>query len=208
MADVPKKRGRPRKTDTIVNTSNVPDEEVKAIVKEKRHRNRPDLANFGAERTEPGDNSRFLRFAMASWDLPRIDISDPKQVEKRIQEYFTHCADNDRKPNVVGMANWLGVNRDTLQSWKRGEYRSETHAEIIQRAFSILEEQWVDYMMCGKVNPGSGIFIGKNHFQYTDTQQIVVTPNNPYESGDPDEVKGKYLEDIQGTPIDTDGEVK
>ena len=59
------------------------------VVKQKQHRNRPDLAKFGEEYTEPGDNARYLRYAMASWDLPPIDISDPKQVEHRIVEYFT-----------------------------------------------------------------------------------------------------------------------
>ena len=184
----------------------ISEENIKTIVKKKQHRNRPDLANFGADKAEPGDNSHFLRLAMVSWDLPPIDISDAKQVEGRIKEYFTHCADNDRKPNVIGMANWLGVSRDTINSWKRGEFRSETHAEIIKKAFSIMEEQWVDYMMAGKVNPASGIFIGKNHFQYADTQQIVVSPTNPYENENPDNVRDKYLTGVPN--VSADGEVK
>ena len=45
-------------------------EQAQDVVKTKRKRNRPDLADFGNEHAEPGDNSRFLRFALASWDLP------------------------------------------------------------------------------------------------------------------------------------------
>ena len=63
-------------------------EQAQEAAKTKRKRNRPDLADFGNEHAEPGDNSRFLRFALASWDLPPIDISDPKQVEQRIKEYL------------------------------------------------------------------------------------------------------------------------
>lgn len=34
-------------------------------------------------------------------------------------------------------------------------------------------------MQNGKVNPASGIFLGKNMFGYKDVQDVVVTPNNP-----------------------------
>lgn len=173
--------------------------DVTEIVKTKRKPG-PDPLKYGCDLAEPGDNSRYLRLALTSWNLPKIDISDPKQVEQRITEYFNHCADNDRKPNVVGMANWLGISRATLNTWKRGEYRSETHLDIIEKAMSIIEEQWVDYMMNGKVNPASGIFIGKNHMQYSDTQQIVLTPNNPMQGVDSDQASQRMLESM---PDDT-----
>lgn len=156
----------------------IPDDVVTDVVK-RRKRNRPDLDKFGEENTKPGDNSRYLRYAMASLDLPPIDISDPEQVKKRITEYFNYCIDNDRKPNMVGMANWLGVDRDTLNSWKRGEYRGSTHSDVIKKAVGMLEELWVDYMQNGKANPASLIFLGKNMFGYKDTQDVIVTPNAP-----------------------------
>ena len=34
-------------------------------------------------------------------------------------------------------------------------------------------------MLNGKMNPVSGIFLGKNNFEYADKQEVVVTPNNP-----------------------------
>lgn len=153
---------------------------AKQIVKRKR--NRPDLEKFGEEHTEPGDNARYLRYAMVSLNLPPIDISDPKQVEQRIYDYFSFCVDNDRKPNMIGMANWLGVDRDTVKTWKTGEYRSETHSAVIKRAVSILEELWVDYMQNGKMNPASGIFLAKNMFQYRDV--IDIAPGKPGPLGD------------------------
>ena len=152
-------------------------EQSKEIVKRKR--NRPDLANFGGEHVEPGDNARYLRYALVSLDLPPIDISDPVQVQQRINDYFMFCVDNDRKPNMKGLGNWLGVDATTVNSWKRGEYRAETHSPLIKKAVDILEELWLDYMLNGKVNPGSGIFIGKNLFSYKDVQDITVTPQMP-----------------------------
>lgn len=172
------------------------DDAVTEIVKQKRHRNRPDLAKFGEENTEPGDNARYLRYARVSLSLPPIDISDPNQVEKRINDYFDFCELNDRKPNMIGMANWIGVDRGTLNTWKTGEYRNDTHSTVIKKAVTILEELWADYMQNGKINPASGIFLAKNMFQYRDEQQLVVTPNNPLDDLNADEARSRYLQGI------------
>ena len=173
------------------------DDAIKTVVKRK-HGTLP--SEDAALSTEPGDNARYVRLAMASWNLPPIDISDPQQVQDRIILYFQHCAENDRKPQLTGMANWLGVSRDTLNSWKRGEYRKDTHSDIVQKAVSALEEMWADYMMNGKVSPPNGIFIGKNWFGYKDIQDVVVTPNNPLDNMAPDTVSDRYL---QALPDDT-----
>ena len=155
-------------------------EQATKAVKAKQKRNRPDLANFGYENVETGDNTRYLRYAMASWELPPIDISDPKQVENRIKEYFMYCVENDRKPNKIGLANWLGVDATTVNSWEREEYRALTHSPVIKKAVSLLHELWADYMQNGKVNPASGIFLGKNMFGYKDNQDITIRPGSPY----------------------------
>lgn len=161
--------------------------------KPKQHRRRPDLANFGQEHIEPGDNARYLRNAMVAWDLPPIDISDAKQVEHRIQEYFAFCIQEDAKPSVPGMGLWLGVDASTIRKWRAGDYRGTTHFAVIKKAMFVLESLWNDWMQSGKINPASGIFIGKNMFGYKDVQDVVVTPNNPLDNGvSPAEIADKY----------------
>lgn len=145
----------------------------------KKKRNRPDLANFGSENVKPGDNARYLRHAMATLNLPPIDIADEAQVAKRIEWYFTHCSKNDMKPTVKGLCNSLGVTRNTLRTWYNEDYRSSTHSDIIKKAYNLLEELWEDYMLNGKINPVSGIFLGRNHWGYQDKIDLVITPNNP-----------------------------
>ncbi|MFQ9473423.1 MAG: hypothetical protein ACLR0P_09955 [Oscillospiraceae bacterium] len=54
--------------------------EEKNLTKEKKHRNRPDLKNFGQEMVKPGDNTRYLRHALACWDLPPLDLDDDEAV--------------------------------------------------------------------------------------------------------------------------------
>ena len=64
------------------------------------------------EHVQPGDNSKYIRHALATLDLPPIDIADPTQVEDRIQWYFHHCIEGDMKPTVMGCAMlsaYLGI---------------------------------------------------------------------------------------------------
>ena len=183
------------------NGTELSDDKVIDIVKKKR--NRPDLANFGQENVEPGDNARFIREARVAFDggmerkpLPPIDISDPEQVRQRISDYLDFCEIHDKKPSPIAMASWLGVSRDTLNSWKRGECRTETHSDMIKKAMVLMEEIWYDMMQNGRINPASGIFLAKNMFGYKDVADVVVTPNNPYQAASEDELNKKYLTDM------------
>ena len=162
--------------------------------KEWKDRNSPVIGDNGMLTTK-GDNSKYLRHAKASWNLPPIDISDPKQVEDRLEWYFNHCAEDDMKPTVNGMCNALGVHRDTVCNWKNGDVRASTHAPIIHKAYRLLEEMWENYMLNGKVNPVSGIFLGKVMFGYRDQQEIVVEAKNPINDyQDRKVIEAKYAE--------------
>lgn len=183
--------------DIVKKTSHVPNPTGKGLV--------PDV--------EKGDNARYVRHALMSLQLPPIDISDPKQVEERIYWYFGNCEENDMKPTVTGMANALGVDRKTLYDWSRGNLRNVTHTPIVKKAYQLLEELWEDYMQNGKINPVSGIFLGKNHFGYADKQEITIEPKNPLgEEVDAKEVQQRYLEEQKAlelpqntkTPTDED----
>ncbi|WP_406044099.1 terminase small subunit [Succinimonas sp.] len=130
-----------------------------------------------SEIVDPGDNTKFLSHALAVRNMPPIDTSDPVQVQQRISDYFTLCVQNDVKPSVKGFLNALRVAKSTLWEWKQGNFRAGTHQQIICEAYDVLEALWEDYMMNGKINPVSGIFLGKNNFGYQDKQEYVLTPN-------------------------------
>lgn len=126
---------------------------------------------------ESGDNSKYLAHAMTIMNWPPIDKKDPEQVRARLRQYFELCTDNDMKPTVKGFLNALKLPKTTLWEWKNGVNRKETHQEVILEAYDMLEALWEDYMQNGKINPVSGIFLGKNNFGYQDKQEYVVTPN-------------------------------
>ena len=53
-------------------------------------------------------------------------------------------------------------------------------------------------MLNGKINPVSGIFLGRNHWGYQDKIDLVVTPNNPLS----DALNQKQLEErIAGSVV-------
>ena len=198
--------GRPRKDPPVQET---PSEEkrgrgrppLSAEEKKKRAEERalnpqpPTRGAYALQNMEPGDNTRFLAHAMAVRSMPPIVVSDPVQVERRIDEYINLCIDYDMKPTVKGFCNALGISRTTLFEWRQGTYRAGTHQEIILKAYGLLEELWENYMQNGKMNVIAGIFLAKNNFQYVDKQEYVVTPNTgAQEAVDVATIEAKYAE--------------
>lgn len=161
--------------------------------KQVRKRNRPDLENFGQENVKPGDNSYYIRHALAGLNMPPIDISDPEQVSERITWYFNHCAEADMKPTVKGFCNALGVTRETLRTWRNGQFRAGTHQDIIVKAYNLLEELWETYLVNNKMNVVAAIFLGKNNFGYVDQQEHILTPNQTTFASE-EEIAAKYDE--------------
>lgn len=157
-------------------------------------RNLPATA-FGQDLTEPGDNTKFLNHAMTIMSWPLIDITEPEEVRTRIADYFQLCVANDVKPSVKGLENALRVHRSTIWEWKQGNYRAGTHQAIICEAYDLMEALWQDYMQNGKINPVSGIFLGKNLFSYADKQEVVLTPNqHQITQEDVAAIEAKYAE--------------
>lgn len=181
---------------TDQNGTGLSDEQVTQVVKKRGAKWTQELTADGGGTMEPGENARFVQNALVAWNLPPIDISDPKQVEQRIGEYFQHCIENDRRPQIVALCNWLGISRDTLNTWKNGEYRSSTHSDIIKKAYAFMEELWTDYMQCGKISPPTAIFLAKNWYGYKDVADVVVTPNNPMQGLDAETARKRLIDAI------------
>lgn len=154
---------------------------------------------------EPGEMSRFIRHSLWSYYAEPIDISDPEQVRRRIEDYFHHCMEDDMKPTVMGICNSLGISRATFHEWCTGGRRGGSHVDIIKKAKDFLEEMMECYMVNGKVNPVTGIFLMKNNFGYRDQQEVVLKPS--MDLGDevsPEDLQHKYLE-ATGQVIDSEG---
>lgn len=172
------------------------------IVKKKQKRSpRPNQQ----PQTEPGDNRKYIRHTLSIAELPKIDIKDASQVELRINEYFSICDNNDMKPSVAGLALALGIERSYLWKIRTGQvesYPSEVRYTL-KRAVTTINSMMEDYMQNGKINPVSGIFLMKNNMDYSDKQEVVVTPNQPL--GDLDSVEKLEEKYKDSVIVETDG---
>ena len=190
------------------------DDVVKEVVKKPRGgKNSPVIGNNGLT-TEPGDNAKYLELGMKLFSMTPIDLKDPEQVNDRLNEFFRIHAEADMKPTVAGMGMALGLDRRRLWEIKTGNLKGgNTPYDLptptlvsIKKAYEYMEILWENYMQNGKINPVSGIFLGKNNFGYQDKTEHVITPtinsDNDYNA---DDIRQRYLTDSQTVAtIDSD----
>ena len=179
---------------------------VKEVVEttKKKPRGKPVQESL-APITEPGDNTKYLTVSMKLMALPDIDLKDPDQVADRLAEYFAIQAEADLKPTVAGLGLALnGMDRRRLWEIRSGakmggtsDYDLPTETlDLIKRAYKLMENLWENYMQNGKINPVSGIFLGKNNFGYQDKTEYVVTPITHNDSDySADDIRKRYLTD-------------
>ncbi len=193
----------------MANENKVNENEIIEVVKKKKPRgvgrNSPVIGDNGLQ-LEQGDNTKYLSLGRELFNLPTIDLKDPQQVVDRLNEFFVIHERYDMKPTVAGMGMALGLDRRRLWEIKTGNHYSNKWMDAlptqtvdsIKKAYEYMEILWENYMQNGKINPVSGIFLGKNNFGYQDKTEYVVTPNVNNDSDyNADDIKKRYLPDSQ-----------
>ena len=191
-----------KKTDLV--------ESGEEIVKQKKKpRGGNNFLTDAALKVEDGDNTKYLMANVELMNMPDIDIKNPEEVRQRINDYFKLYASYDMKPTVAGLGMALGLDRRRLWEIKTGapvggQYEQRLPPEVldsIKKAYKLMENLWETYMNSGKINPVSGIFLGKNNFGYQDKTEYVLTPNQKQDSDyDAEDIRKRYLSD--STTID------
>ena len=199
------KRNNSGRSETIKKPQDNIDPQVADAVTDivKKKRTRPDRTEALTPHCEPGEISRMLKQAMTISHWPEIDTNKAEDVASRIDLYHTFCIENDIKPDMVGMALAIGVDRTTLWKWENGVESNKPQAvrNVIKRGREINELMMSQMMQNGRINPVVGIFLLKNSHGYKDQQDVVITPNNPLEAADPTQARNKY---IQALPEETE----
>lgn len=185
------------------------DKDKKPVKRKSNGKNSPVIGDNGLN-LESGDNAKYLAVSMELMNLPDIDLKDPDQVIDRLNLYFKIHADNDMKPTVAGMGMALGLDRRRLWEIKTGNhYANKWMDELptltvdsIKKAYKLMENLWENYMQNGKINPVSGIFLGKNNFGYQDKTEYVVTPNTNSDSDySTDDIRKRYAIDSESEQL-------
>ncbi len=161
---------------------------------------------------KPGDNSKILGVNIKLFNMPKVNLEDPQAVGERLAEFFAIYDSADLKPTVVGMAMSLNMTRQMLWAVAhdkpvngRGEYMnlSPEVSDIIKKAYEIMENMWESYMHQGKLNPVTGIFLGKNNFGYKDQTETVLTPNIQKDQYTTESIRERYLLGENPDPSDS-----
>ena len=179
--------------------------DVQVIKKKPRGGNSPVIGDNGLM-LEAGDNAKIMSINIALFNMQDIDMTDAQAVTGRLGEYFALYEQADLKPTVAGMAIALnGMSRQTLTAIAHDRvtgstgYKSALPPEVtatIKKAYKMMENMWETYMNSGKINPVSGIFLGKNNYGYQDKTEYVLTPNTQNDSDyDAEDIRQRYLID-------------
>ena len=173
------------------------------IVKtKKKPRGGNNFLTDAALKVEDGDNTKYLMANIELMNMPDIDVMDSEQVDQRINDYFKLYAKHDMKPTVAGLAMALNMDRRRLWEIKTGaavggtgkQHLPPGTLDSIKKAYFLMENLWETYMNSGKINPVSGIFLGKNNFGYLDKTEYVLTPNQKQDSDyDAEDIRKRYL---------------
>ena len=146
----------------------------------------------GQEAPDPAETADKLRQLIKLGTLPRVDTQDPEAVQDRIVEYFQRCIDDGVLASIGGLSLALGLERTTLFKIRRREFRKpQAVYELIDMACNIINAQYEETMQEGKINPLAGIFLMRNNFGYTNTDDTSIVSSTAPEKT-PDEIKQKY----------------
>lgn len=181
------------------------EKDVQVIKKKPRGGNSPVIGDNGLM-LEKGDNAKIMSINIALFNMQDIDMTNAQAVTGRLGEYFALYKQADLKPTVAGMAIALnGMSRQTLTAIAHDRvtgstgYKSALPPEVtatIKKAYKMMENMWETYMNSGKINPVSGIFLGKNNYGYQDKTEYVLTPNTQNDSDyDAEDIRQRYLID-------------
>ena len=152
-------------------------------------------------------NQRMIRNALYAECLPPIDITDPEQVQKRVNEYLDFCIKTNTVPSIIAVSRWIGIHRSTLNDWLHGTPQRMEHHEIIQKFYSICEEVTISKLMDNKISAPMGIFMLKNWFGWTEKFEVSLAKENPLYGLTDSEIKERLLDSIPGgDDIVRDGE--
>lgn len=127
--------------------------------------------------TKAEDVKRIMKNCLRWYELPRIETDE--DCRQRLYDFFVGCAETGELPTVEKMCLALGYARNTVFEWEQGLKCSSERANFIKKAKSLIATFEAEMVSEGKINPVTYIFRAKNFFGMKDTQDLILTPNNP-----------------------------
>ena len=139
-------------------------------------------------------NADITRHNLELFQLPYIDpYYKPEAGIERITEYFNICIKNNMKPTLEGLATAFGVDRKTIYKWANNIDSNSLPVNfrtVIKKVYQLLNSNFTDLSINGKINPVISVFLMKNNFGYKEQTEVLQTTTT--EVAKADEVMNKY----------------
>ena len=139
-------------------------------------------------------NADITSHNLELFQLPYIDpYYKPEEGINRITEYLEICIKNNMKPTLEGLATAFGIDRKTIYKWANNIDSNSLPVNfrtVIKKVYQLLNSNFTDLSINGKINPVISIFLMKNNFGYKDQTEVLQTTTT--ESTKADEVMNKY----------------
>ena len=164
----------------------------------KKKRGRGGTHNFPQMIESPkADDVRRIGFTILKWYNMEKAVTD-EEIRERLYRSFVETLENGEIPTVEEMSLALGYDRATIWRWETGgEGSTPARRNLIKKAKEFLASFDAKLVQENKINPTTYIFRAKNYFGLRDTQEYVLTPNNPLgDTKDPAEIQQRLLEGI------------
>lgn len=137
----------------------------------------------GAIDNVPEDNRKRIAFLQAINNLPPVKCkTDVAELEQRFGWYIQLCQDYDMKLGNLACYLALGISKQEVWDWERGQKAAHTNPALRDFAKKVkfyCGAYREGLMQDGKINPVTGIFWQKNYDGLRDQQEYVVAAQNP-----------------------------
>lgn len=121
-----------------------------------------------------------------------LKYKDEKELSKGIEEYFEDCDKREKPYTMSGLANWLGITRQTLINYGKGE----KYFTLIKKAKEKVQQQIEENILDGTFNTTAGIFNLKANYKWDDGNKVNVNINHPKTEKVEDIVDNSDLEKV------------
>lgn len=139
--------------------------------------------------------ARDLDRHMEIMALPRVDLTDAKNIEGRYIEYMQICRKYGKRMTVAGFAEALGMTREALWKWATGVTpKPKPVVDILNAALTAINAELEDLMVSNKINPVSGIFLLKQS-GYRDNVDLTIKTDPTTEKSE-EQLAAEYLDSI------------
>ena len=124
---------------------------------------------------------------------PKVNFRQSEEVQTRIVEYFTACANAGVYPSVQGLAvQGFGVSRQALNQW-RNKHQDLDSTKLIEMACDLIADILTNQSLHNNANPVQALFQLKNNHAFTDRVEVAPVYSDRVDEISVEEIEKRYL---------------